>query len=656
MEQILWILLMVPVLPLLGFVFLSFMGKRLSAPIVSYLPTVLMAGALFCSLFAALQFYRGGENVAMFQTTWLTFSKGMQINMGIVANRLTLLMIIVVSGVSFLVHLYSTYYMKGEERLHSYFAYLQLFTFSMLGLVLSTNLFQLYFFWELVGLSSFLLIGFYYKRPAAVAAANKAFIVTRFADFAMLIGILILGSAAGSYDFSTMIDHLTNPASLEQAQSSFLGLTTVSWGALLVFVGGAGKSALFPLHIWLPDAMEGPTPVSALIHAATMVVAGVFLIARLFPVYNIAAPDILLFIAYIGAFSYLFAAIIACVQTDFKKVLAYSTLSQIAFMFLALGVGGYTESMFHLFTHAFFKASLFLCAGVIIHALGSGALKDMGGARKQFPITHIVFLIAALSISGFPFFSGFFSKESIMVLLYPAHPVLFGMALFTGGLSAFYMFRLYFLVFHHKPVTEVVAHTTAAGGAAHAATAHTNGSGVSHAAAVHMNGSGISHAAAHISHEPWQMSVPLIILGVLSIAAGYVNFGQHTHLLFAIAPVTVAIIGMMMAAVLYRKENPLPGKVAAAFGRFYRLVAKKFYIDEIYLFFARTMMIGWLGGAAVWCEKYIIKGAIERIAEDTQELSEKIKKMQSGRIQSYSLYFLGGIIAIILILLTPFMR
>lgn len=624
MEQILWILLMVPLLPLLGFVFLSFLGKRLPDPIVCYLPTILMGGALFCSLYVAWAFFAGGENIVMFQTTWLTFSEGMQINMGIVANQLTILMIIVVSSVSFLVHLYSTYYMKGEERLPAYFSYLQLFTFSMLGLVLSTNLFQLYFSWELVGLSSFLLIGFYYKRPAAVAAANKAFIVTRFADFAMLIGILILGSSAGSYDFFDMIYNLTNPAFLQQTQSSFMGLTTVSWGALLVFAGGAGKSALFPLHIWLPDAMEGPTPVSALIHAATMVVAGVFLIARLFPVYSIAAPDILLLIGYIGAFSYLFAAIIACVQTDFKKVLAYSTLSQIAFMFLALGVGGYTQSMFHLFTHAFFKASLFLCAGVIIHALGSGALKDLGGVRKQFPITHIVFLVAALSISGFPFFSGFFSKESIMGLLYPAHPVLFGMALFTGGLSAFYMFRLYFLVFYHKQ------------------------------AAVEQEP---ARSAIHsVHHEPWQMAVPLIILGVLSIAAGYVNFGQHTHILFAIAPVTVAIIGMTLAAVLYKKESELPNKIASAFGHFYRLVAKKFYIDEIYLFFARTMMIGWLGGAAMWCEKNIIKGAVEGTARETEALSNKIKTMQSGRIQSYSLYFLGGIIAIILILLTPFMR
>lgn len=619
MEQILWMILMVPLLPLLGFVFLSFWGKRLSLPVVCTLPTILMGGSLLCSLYIAGVFFLGNTEAVLYQTNWLSFSEKLQINMGVEANNLTILMIVVVSSVSFLVHLYSTYYMKGEERFSSYFAYLQLFTFSMLGLVLSTNLFQLYFFWELVGLSSFLLIGFYYKRKTDVAAANKAFIVTRFADFAMLIGILILGSAAGSFDFSQMINQLTNPAFLQQPQSSFMGLSVVSWGALLVFAGGAGKSALFPLHIWLPDAMEGPTPVSALIHAATMVVAGVFLIARLFPVYYIAAPDVLLFIGYVGAFSYLFAAVIACVQTDFKKVLAYSTLSQIAYMFLALGIGGYTESMFHLFTHAFFKASLFLCAGVIIHALGSGSLKDLGGVRRTFPITHIVFLIAALSISGFPFFSGFFSKEAILYLLYPSHPILFGVALFTGGLSAFYMFRLYFLVFHHKK-----------------------------------QGHEQTHAASR--HEPWQMAVPLIMLGLLSIAAGYVNFGQHNHIKFAIIPVAVAITGMVLAAVLYKKESPLPDKIATALGSLYQLVVKKFYIDEIYQFFAHTMMIGWLGGAAVWCERKIMKGTMEGIGNGIGMLSEKIKKMQSGRIQSYSLYFLGGIIAIILILLTPFMR
>lgn len=617
MDFMLWVILIVPLLPLSGFIFLALFGKRLPQAVVRYLPVVIMAASMAASWWiAAASLFREGTEY-LFSTGWLRFSAALQINMGVEVNQLTSLMIVVVSTVSFMVHLYSTAYMKGEERLPAYFSYLQLFTFSMLGLVLSVNLFQLYIFWELVGISSFLLIGFYYKRDAAVAAAKKAFIVTRFADFAMLIGILILGTAANSFDFSLLIGNLTDPVFLQTVQTPFLGLTTVSWGALLVFIGGAGKSALFPLHVWLPDAMEGPTPVSALIHAATMVVAGVFLVARLFPVYAVSAPEILMLIACIGAFSYLFAALIACVQDDFKRVLAYSTLSQIAYMFLALGVGGYTESIFHLFTHAFFKAALFLCAGVIIHALGSGKLQDLGGVRKKFPITHIVFLIAAFSISGVPLFAGFFSKEAILYLLYPSHPVLFVVALLTGGLSAFYMFRLYFMVFHHKkPDT----------------------------------------SSGHAGHEAWQMVVPLLVLGLFSIAAGYVDFGVPTHVNFAIAPVGVAIAGIGLAALLYKKESTLPAKIAASSGVFYRLVCRKFYMDQLYLFFARKMMIGWLGGAAVWCERNIIQGAVEGVARGTEYVSEKIKKMQSGRIQSYSLYFLGGIIVIILLLLIPFMR
>lgn len=613
----LWVILIVPLLPLSGFIFISLFGKRLPQTAVRYLPVVIMAVSMAASwwIAASCMFREGADFI--FSTGWLRFSPALQISMGVEINQLTSLMIVVVSTVSFMVHLYSTAYMKGEERLPAYFSYLQLFTFSMLGLVLSVNLFQLYIFWELVGISSFLLIGFYYKREAAVAAAKKAFIVTRFADFAMLIGILILGTTAESFDFSRLIGNLTDPVFLQTARTPFLGLTTVSWGALLVFIGGAGKSALFPLHVWLPDAMEGPTPVSALIHAATMVVAGVFLVARLFPVYAVAAPEILMLMACIGAFSYLFAALIACVQEDFKRVLAYSTLSQIAYMFLALGVGGYTESVFHLFTHAFFKAALFLCAGVIIHALGSGKLEELGGIRKKFPVTHIVFLIAAFSISGIPLFAGFFSKEAILYLLYPSHPVLFIVALLTGGLSAFYMFRLYFMVFHHKkPDT----------------------------------------SGGHAGHEAWQMVVPLLILGLFSIVAGYVDFGVPTHAGFAIAPVGVAVAGIGLAALLYRKESALPAKIAASSGAFYRLLCRKFYIDQLYLFFARKMMIGWLGGAAVWCERNIIQGAVEGLARGTGYVSEKIKKIQSGRIQSYSLYFLGGIIVIILLLLIPFMR
>ncbi|MEG1485203.1 MAG: NADH-quinone oxidoreductase subunit L [Bacteroidales bacterium] len=618
MELILWIILVVPLLPLLGFIFLSFLGKRIPKFAVSYIPTFIMAISMLCAWSLAIKFFFVEDTSITFKTDWLSFSRTLQINMGVELNKLTILMIVVVSTISFMVHLYSIAYMKGEERLSAYFSYLQLFTFSMLGLVLSINLFQLYFFWELVGLSSFLLIGFYYKRKAATAAANKAFIVTRFADFAMLLGILVLGTTAQSFDFTTLINNLTSPQFLSQTHVSFLGLSSISWGALLVFIGGAGKSALFPLHIWLPDAMEGPTPVSALIHAATMVVAGVFLIARLFPIYSISAPDILLFIAYIGSFSYLFAALIACVQDDFKKVLAYSTLSQIAYMFLALGAGGYTESLFHLFTHAFFKAALFLCAGVIIHALGSGKLANLGGLRRSFPITHIVFLVAAFSISGVPLFAGFFSKEAILHVLYPSHPVLFVMALFTGGLSAFYMFRLYFMVFYNKKA-EVVKGST-------------------------------------LHNEPWQMAVPLLFLGLFSIVAGYLNFGIKTHIGFAVVPVCVAVVGISMAFWLYRTESLLPKKISGVLGQFYHIIYKKFYIDEIYLFFAKTIMIGWVGGAAVWCEKNIILRVVEGVAWVTEFISERTKEVQSGRIQAYCLYFLGGILTIISLLLIQFIK
>src|SRR5258706_3753611 len=297
--------------------------------------------------------------------------------MGILLDPIAVMMLVVVTFVSLMVHIYSLGYMKGEERFPTFYAFLALFTFSMLGLVVSSNIFQIYIFWELVGVSSYLLIGYYYDRPSAVAASKKAFIVTRFADLGFLIGILILSFYAGTLDFNTLIERLINFESSqlkEIATASFLGISALTWGLVLVFMGGAGKSAMFPLHIWLPDAMEGPTPVSALIHAATMVVAGVFLVARLFPIY-IMMPAAHELVAYVGAFSALFAAVIACTQTDIKRILAYSTMSQIGYMMFALGVSGYggenglgyTASMFHLFTHAMFKALLFLAAGVVIH-------------------------------------------------------------------------------------------------------------------------------------------------------------------------------------------------------------------------------------------------------------------------------------------------
>src|SRR6187551_3234298 len=360
---------LVPLLPLVGFLLLGIFGRRYLKNSSGIIGTGLLLVSAVLSLYTAYNyFFVDGKVGDSYQTitaikfTWLNFSKDASIDMGIILDPISVMMLVVVTFVSLMVHIFSLGYMKGEERFSTYYAFLGLFTFSMLGLVVSSNLFQIYMFWELVGVSSYLLIGYYYDRPSAVAASKKAFIVTRFADVGFLIGILILAFHAETLDFKTLIERLTSTQSsqfISITTSSFLGVSMLTWGLTLVFIGGAGKSAMFPLHIWLPDAMEGPTPVSALIHAATMVVAGVYLVARLFPVYALSAPGVLEGIMYIGAISALLAAVIACTQTDIKRVLAYSTMSQIGYMMFALGVSGYngenglgyTASMFHLFTH-----------------------------------------------------------------------------------------------------------------------------------------------------------------------------------------------------------------------------------------------------------------------------------------------------------------
>src|SRR4051812_18645409 len=439
---------LIPLLPLASFLLLGLFGRKYFKDSGGIIGTLSLLGSAGLSLFTAYQyFFVSGKVDGVYQKiealkfSWLEFSPGISIDMGLLLDPISVMMLVVVTFISLMVHVYSLSYMKGEERFATYYSFLSLFTFSMLGLVLSTNIFQIYIFWELVGVSSFLLIGFYYDRPSAVAASKKAFIVTRFADLGFLIGILILSFYSGTLDFNTLITRFTSPDSSELGHalaSSFLGVSALTWGLVLVFIGGAGKSAMFPLHIWLPDAMEGPTPVSALIHAATMVVAGVFLVARLFPVFAISAPGALEFVAYIGVFSSLFAAIIACTQTDIKRVLAYSTISQIGFMMFSLGVSGYggehglgyTASMLHLFTHAMFKALLFLGAGSVIHYVHSNEMKDMGGLRKKMPITHITFLIACLAIAGVPPLSGFFSKEEILTAAFHSNKLIYGIALF----------------------------------------------------------------------------------------------------------------------------------------------------------------------------------------------------------------------------------
>jgi NADH-quinone oxidoreductase subunit L len=401
----------------------------------------------------------------------------------------------------------------------------------------------------------------------------------------------------------------------------------LTWGLTLVFIGGAGKSAMFPLHIWLPDAMEGPTPVSALIHAATMVVAGVYLVARLFPLYSfdVAALNI---VAYVGAISALLAAIIACTQTDIKRVLAYSTMSQIGYMMFALGVSrygseqglGFMASMFHLFTHAFFKSLLFLCAGAVIHVVHSNEMKDMGGLRKLMPITHITFLIACLAIAGIPPFSGFFSKEEILTAAYNSNKFIYAIGVFTSMLTAFYMFRLYFMIFHNKQ----------------------------------------PHVETHHGEGALSMRFSLIVLTVCTVAAGFVPFASyvtsdgapletHIDIVFSILPIALAVVAILFAARLYRRQNELPEKISTSFGTLYRSAYRKFYIDEIYLFITKKIIFNLVGRPAAWIDRNIVDGLMNLLAISTAKTSAMIKGLQSGQVQNYALYFFAGVAGLAII-------
>ena len=627
-------IILIPLLPLAAFLMLGLYGRKYLKNGSGIIATALLLVSTILSFYTAYgYFFQYGkvngvyEKLVPLQYKWLEFSPGLSIDMGILLDPISVMMLVVVSFVSLMVHIYSLAYMKGEERFPTYYAFLGLFTFSMLGLVISSNIFQLYFFWELVGVSSFLLIGYYYDRPSAVAACKKAFIVTRFADLGFLVGILILSFYSGTLDFNILLQRLGSAATPEMQSAlaaSFLGVSALTWGVVLVFIGGAGKSAMFPLHVWLPDAMEGPTPVSALIHAATMVVAGVFLVARLFPVFAIAASALEL-VAYVGIFSALFAAVIACTQTDIKRVLAYSTMSQIGFMMFALGVSGtggeaglgYTASMFHLFTHALFKALLFLGAGAVIHFIHSNEMKDMGGLRKYLPITHITFLIACLAISGVPPFAGFFSKEEILLAAYQHNELIYWLALITSGLTAFYMFRLYFNIFWNKP--------------AHVHESHGEGG--------------------------FAMMMPLVLLSVGAAVAGFIPFGNFVsadgrplhssfHLQFSIAPVLMGLTGIFLAMWMYKNQNDRAAKFAGAFKGLYKAAYHKFYIDEIYVFITKNIIFNLIGRPSAWFDKVVVDGLMNATGSATQQVSEKLKGFQSGKVQQYAIYFLVGVIGL----------
>ena len=626
--------LLIPILPLAVFLLLGIFNQKIKPAVSGYIGVFGLLVSTILSLNTAYQYFyvlgkvNGVYESIVHKTTWMNFSDTLAIDMGVLLDPISVMMLIVVSVVSLMVHIYSRGYMKGDPGYTKFFAFLGLFTFSMFGLVLATNLFQIYIFWELVGVSSYLLIGYYYTKKSAVAAAKKAFIITRFADLGFLIGILVISYYTGTFDFET----LNNPegsAILNWASTSFMGLSVITWALILIFIGGAGKSAMFPLHIWLPDAMEGPTPVSALIHAATMVVAGVYLVARLFPMFYFVEDGFALnIVAYVGGFSSLIAAIIAISQTDIKRVLAFSTMSQLGYMMMALGVSGYEgheglgymASMFHLFTHAMFKALLFLGAGSVIHAVHSNYLKDMGGLRKHMKVTNITFLIAALAISGVFPLSGFWSKDEILVAAFEHDKLLYFVGLFVAGLTAFYMFRIYFGIFWGK-----------------------------------------ERDYKHTPHEsPLSMTFPLVVLAFLSITAGFIPFSDYVsadkagfemHLNYPLAGVAVLVglLGIAFAWAFYKKENDLADKWASYFGSLYKWSSQKFYIDELYLFITKKIIFKGISSPIAKFDKKYVDGTMEGIGNKTVVISKKIKGIQSGKVQDYAFSFVIGAVLLALV-------
>ncbi len=629
--------LLILVLPLSMFLLLGIAGPKMSHKLAGWLGCLGMGTTLVLSYITAFTYFFSGNSefvtpeglrlqALIFNVDWLQFTPDLIIRLGFLLDPISAMMLIVIPTISFMVHIYSLGYMEGERGFQRYYAFLSLFSFSMLGLVVATNIFQMYIFWELVGASSYLLIGFYYTKPSAVSASKKAFIVTRFADLGFLIGILVLSFYTDTFDFIAMT---SNPGSVLASTegATFMGASVLTWALVLIFVGGMGKSAMMPLHIWLPDAMEGPTPVSALIHAATMVVAGVFLVARMFPVYLMeeAAMTIITVVGYVTAF---YAAVVACTQVDIKRVLAFSTISQIAFMMVSLGVGmvekygdgyeclGYMASMFHLFTHAMFKALLFLGAGALIHAVHSNDYTAMHGLRKYMPITHWTFLIGCLAIAGIPPFSGFFSKDEILTAAFENHWA-WGVGLtVTAGLTAFYMFRLYFLIFWWKK----------------------------------------HDCSHHTPHDaPLAMSIPLLFLAAVSVVAGFIPFGElvtfngepyHIHIDWSVAgtSISVAVLAIAIAARMYMHENPLPDRMASAMRGLWTAAYHRFYFDELYLFITHKIIFNGICRPIAWFDRHIIDGSMDGLAYVTNRLSTAIRGLQSGSVQMYVWIYLIGVL------------
>jgi NADH-quinone oxidoreductase subunit L len=618
----------IPALPALVFLVLALFGRILkeNAQYVAILGvTISLVFSVFALLFVAGIVPGGGAPIE-FSVDWIDLGAGGSFSMGVLIDGLAAVMLVVVSFVSLMVQLYSGAFMEGDKRFAWFYAVINLFTASMLGLVLAPNFIQLYIFWELVGLCSYLLVGHWFEKPSARNAALKAFVVTRVGDAALFVGIIIFWATTGSTSFSDIS---------EAAQAGFVGGSLFTAAVILVFVGAVGKSAQFPLHVWLPDAMEGPTPVSALIHAATMVAAGVYLVARTYDIF-VQSPTAMLVVAYIGGFTALMAASMALVKKDIKRVIAYSTVSQLGYMMLGLGIGSYTAGIFHLYNHAFFKALLFLCAGSIIYAMNSYNLFEMGGLRRKMPLTFVAVVIAGLSLSGIIPFSGFWSKDAIVASAYEQHYyLLFGMALLTVFLTAFYIFRAIFVAFTGEPRTE---------------------------------------GAREARESPGIMTGPMMLLAFLSIVSGWVGipdgffipvpdyFAEFVHpsefatstldievhgFSYALGGISVlvSLLGIGVAYALYVARPEQAGALARRFSGLHKFLDKGWYFDDLYgATFVRFAK--WLGRATRGFDRNVLGGFVGEVGRGTLGTGGLLQRLQSGGVQNYALFILLSVLII----------
>ncbi|MHB1651037.1 MAG: NADH-quinone oxidoreductase subunit L [Desulfitobacteriaceae bacterium] len=623
----------IPALPLLSFLLIAFITKRskgLSATISILAILTAFGLAIAITSGVVLAGPEIVEHPVITSVNWLNIG-GLKIDFGTLIDPLSAMMLFVVTLVASMVQIYSVGYMHGDKGWSRYFAYQSLFAMSMLGLVISTNLLELFVFWELVGLCSYLLIGFWFFKVSAREAAKKAFITTRVGDFGFLLAILFLYNKFGTLDFAQLSAAMNTSM---QGAALIGGISYITLMAFLLFLGPVGKSGQFPLHVWLPDAMEGPTPVSALIHAATMVVAGVYLVGRIYFMFQHADPGALEFVAGLGAFTALFAATIAIAQDDIKRILAYSTLSQLGYMMFALGVGSLTASMFHLMTHAFFKALMFLGAGSVIHALHEKQnIWDMGGLWKKMKITGWTFFIGVLAISGIPPFAGFWSKDEILAAAWHnGHPVIYAVGLFTAFLTAFYMSRLFFVAFMGPEKKE-----------------------------------------NHPHESPFWMTVPLLILAFFSVVGGLValpehNFAfyirnlalsngvvqlpefEHEGMAWGLAGISVlaGASGMFLAYMTYVKRAIKAEEVATRFSGVYKLLKNKYYIDELYLWIIHNIMDGF-AKVLYWFDIYIVDGIINGFGLITRGSGRALRRVHTGQLQTYALVFFFAVVVIYLV-------